>query len=424
MEHVGPPRRRTRILVRDGWRHDGHGGCQIGRWPRTDRRHDPPAVIRRSRRQKRRLVAGGTAVVALLAYVGIRAGPWRDDGWAYEGIDVHQVVAEGRFVCGEGLEERDPSSEAPLSSTRPSRMFCLDASTGEELFRDEFAGDRGDLSVVGETLLTNVNNQLRTYSVHGEPGWTALGDLLHDPVPVAAEVMVATSPRNDARLSALDLTTGEERWQLGDQVEDSVVGWSVASDGDRFYATLRTGDGADVLALAPESGEELWRSPGHIRDVGVDTAVPIDGGRTVALLVHRDDGLGRIVALDTGTGERRWEVRLPANAELVNVDGTLIVAYLREVRGFDHDGRELWRTEVANSPYSMPLPVRPPRLAVDRGALYVVGANQEGGNHVVQVDLSSGRRTDVADDVFGPMIAGGHLVVTDGDRLEGRPLDG
>lgn len=372
------------------------------------------------------VVVAVTAATAATAYLVVRASPWRDDGWRYEGLQALQLVTDGRLVCGTGWEERDPSAEPrrPPSSGVPSRLFCLDASTGEERFRRQIDNGLDDLSMAGRTLLLRGDRGLQAYSVDGDPIWDARVEVPRPEAPVVDDVMIAASALNDPQLVGVDLTTGEEMWGVDDD-EASALGSPVASDGERFYVSRWSAEEAHVAAVNPESGEELWRSPVRALQPGVEAAVPMDGGRAVALLVEGADNLGRLLVVDTTTGQRRWEVRLPARADLVQVDGALVVTYLREVRGFDREGEELWRTDVRHTPYQVPLPVGPARLLVEGDVVHLVAENRGGGHRVVRIDPSSGRQTEVADDVSGPVrIAGGHLITSEIDRVEGRPLDG
>jgi len=154
------------------------------------------------------------------------------------------------------------------------------------------------------------------------------------PVVAAGRVFL---PGPDA-LHALDLATGESVWSVGPDDQPWTNAPAVV-DGT-VYATYREPPG--VIALDPEDGTERWRA-----DVGTVTAPPVvnDDGR--CYVGTRD---GRLVALESGTGEVAWSYDLFGEAVALTFrPPTLVVGTTAgEVYAlYESDGpRELWRRKV------------------------------------------------------------------------------
>ena len=155
-----------------------------------------------------------------------------------------------------------------------------------------------------------------------------------------------------------------------------------------------------IVAIEPASGSETWRSP-LLGDVGFGlgpvAAAPFDDRSAVAFLMEGYPG--RVLVLDSATGQIRWEVDpLRDYASLVHLDGSTIVADGGGRGPYDGDDGQVW--EVASPVIERnPDLIGPGELVVDQGRLFVAGYD------VLEIDPA----TDVA-------IVGDRLIVADGAR--------
>ncbi|GAA2238073.1 hypothetical protein GCM10010413_43790 [Promicromonospora sukumoe] len=81
--------------------------------------------------------------------------------------------------------------------------------------------------------------------------------------------------------------------------------------------------GATVAGLARDTGEEVWTWEGDDTE-GMARYRTVTDGDTVAMVHLSQNGRmgGKVVALDLGTGEERWDAPVPGSA--VAVDGSLV----------------------------------------------------------------------------------------------------
>lgn len=121
-----------------------------------------------------------------------------------------------------------------------------------------------------------------------------LGDRANTPVPVGADAVAVTTW--DGRLAVLDVATGAVRHVVA--LPGDVLGPGAAGGGV-VVATWDDGLAAGVVAVDAGSGAIRWRVP-----------VPADGVSSPAVtagVVVVVTGDARVVGLDLGTGERRWQ---------------------------------------------------------------------------------------------------------------------
>ncbi|MEM9709081.1 MAG: PQQ-binding-like beta-propeller repeat protein [Pseudomonadota bacterium] len=225
-------------------------------------------------------------------------------------------------------------------------------------------------------------------------------------------------------LVALDATSGAEIWSHNFQ---SIASGAPTAAGGLVYAVTRNGIG---WALDTSNGRVRWTVP------GLSSAAGILGGPSPAVTA---DGLavfafpsGEVAAVDAATGAGRWRgiiagQRLePVASGIADVTGDPVIAgniVLAGTHGgrsaaFDRlTGQELWLSEEG----AMAAP------AVAGGAAFQVTDR----NALIRVDLATGatvwstplplfrttrpRRFDALFAHFGPILAGGRLVVASDD---------
>lgn len=352
------------------------------------------------------------------------------------------VVAQRDSEAGGGAWVKDdlsnsrmlvPWGEHVCSTTLTQVLYCLDAATGEDVFRlqldeEEMAGSPvlvGDQLVVAGSRL--MRGAVRAYSPAGDELWQAPVDVPADS-PVAAVGGVVVAIDRD-ELVALDAATGDERWSAfaPSESDDTAPEGGVFTDGTRLFTALTVVDGETlditgaIVAVDPASGAELWRSgPYDINtSVGIASAVPFDDGSAVAFYLHGgQDSPGRVVVLDPTTGATLWEVVLvDIYGSVAHVGGTTVVADGPDTRAYDAAGNELWRIGSPVIEHD-PDMSSPDELVVTGGRLFVAGSD------VFEIDPRDGRSTLIRDGVNASdvEIVGDQLIVAGIHELEAIPL--
>ncbi|WP_222919604.1 PQQ-binding-like beta-propeller repeat protein [Natrinema sp. SYSU A 869] len=127
------------------------------------------------------------------------------------------------------------------------------------------------------------------------------------PPAVAHDTVYVTSKRGEPNLTALDVATGEPRWQKSDLGSETNLSPTVA-DGLVFLVADKV-----LYALDAHSGEQQWQfEPGTVTtDDGKERgdylqrdSVAVANGTVFAL------GINQLFALDIETGDERWTDRV------------------------------------------------------------------------------------------------------------------
>gem|GEM_PF-958786 len=211
--------------------------------------------------------------------------------------------------------------------TVPGRVCAVDAETGQTVWtHDAELPVRGTPTVadgvayVGTGDPRGDDDRGAVVALHTTTGTVQWSRRLDGPVASAVACGDETVYAGTATGSvcALATDTGTTRWRT--ELDETVTGAPVLADG-RLYVVDRSG----VSALDPSDGERLWREPlaDRTRPANHDDA----GSVTVADdTLYVVDGDGGVVAVGTGTGERRWRTALSAAAATPAVaDGRLFV---------------------------------------------------------------------------------------------------
>lgn len=276
-------------------------------------------------------------------------------------------------------------ADAQLQATAVSNGAILwQADLTPEFDRGGFASG-GGLALAGEVLYatTAQGEVIALDAGSGAIRWRQrLGTILGAPV-VADGIVYVVGQNSEAW--AVDAADGRLRWQIPVPSAQSVLigGAAPAVAGGRVILPFPTGQ---ILAVLPQTGVEVWG--GFLRGgrLGVAsatvndiTADPVVVGGT---LYVGNQG-GRVAALSLQTGDARWTAGDGAYSPvMVAGDGVFFVSDRNELIRLDADtGARVWGTEL-------PFFVR----------------QQE-------------RRRKAVFTHYGPLLAGGQLVVASGDGV-------
>jgi outer membrane protein assembly factor BamB len=213
-------------------------------------------------------------------------------------------------------------------------LFALSLADGTEQWTAEIGDNRGGL-VTDETVYVPSMGVVDAIGMDGERRWRhEVGDYGFRTLAVAGGTVVfAGGGPGSATIYGLDPTTGEERWTVsdwgayttraagdrlfvgGDQIArlDPATGdaeW-VADQRAALYeapiadGTMYVADQAGAAAIATDDGTVEWTT-------SLDAHLPRPAGLTEdTLFVHRsaseEDRNRHVLALDTDSGDRRWE---------------------------------------------------------------------------------------------------------------------
>lgn len=201
------------------------------------------------------------------------------------------------------------------------------------------AVDDGKLAVgtlSGDVLLLDIaGNEIWRANVHGE--------LLAPPLLVADLVAVRTT---DGRVVALDIQTGEQRWDTVREVPSLVIRGLAAptSDGRRIYAGF---DNGKVAALSIGDGSMIWEStiaaPTGASEL--ENIVDVDGNLVhFAQEVYATSYNGHAAALAAESGEIIWRRELSSvNSPAIGQGDVFVTDVGSVVRAFDRlSGTTVW----------------------------------------------------------------------------------
>jgi outer membrane protein assembly factor BamB len=274
----------------------------------------------------------------------------------------HGTIAGGRLYVGTSF-----TSEGDL---RPPIVYAVDLATGR-----------------------------RRWQAVLEPGtdleWGA-------PVVEGDLVLIADTPSHPdsaptSRLHALHADTGRVRWKAN--LRSREQGFHTQRPLVIGGLVLTVNTSGALLAVDAGSGREVWRERRG-------PFLPLIAGTSGSLVFAVVDA--SLVALETGSGNQRWQIPLPVDERerwAVLASGTIYAVAAEQVVAIDPaSGTDRWRVRVGQA-------VGPPRRVGQR--VYVATEGQ-----LVAIDAASGSvawtsgRRAVAN---SPIAAGGRVVVTTRD---------
>jgi outer membrane protein assembly factor BamB len=211
---------------------------------------------------------------------------WR----AKVGLGFSTVVVSGRKLLTTGHDGRTKGQDS---------LVCLDAASGQELWRHSYAAPLGNKYFEGGTTGTPTIDGDRVYHLSRQ------GDFF-----------------------CLELATGKVVYQkqLATELGVEVPEWGFASSPLVEGKLVILNVGSHGTALDKAMGNVVWKSGKG--PAAYATAVPFDlnGVRCVALLTHRE-----CAAVEIATGKARWRTKFvtaydtSASAPVVH-DGTLLLS--------------------------------------------------------------------------------------------------
>ena len=301
-----------------------------------------------------------------------------------------------------GQNEPHPTAISGIGAATPER--------GEGSASATIGMERGNAGRTGEIAAQGPREEpsrLWQSAAPDESGWYQRAPVIVDGSAYAAltwwEEHGASAASGTTRgfVTALDATTGSERWRARvdtltpngwsegievsvPTVADGVVYVTVAEVVPTTGATASSEcptpsvSNGEVSCDLPDSASTDCPTPANGDEVSC--ASPFDGGAEAAVPVEAADGWTAVtfhrslVALDAGTGQERWRVPIDggfATSPAV-LNGVIYVAGVKTVHAFDTGaGREIWRFAVPGSTYD-PENAFYPELAVGGDLVYVL----------------------------------------------------
>jgi outer membrane protein assembly factor BamB len=301
---------------------------------------------------------------------------------------------------GKGNSRRHQIASSPVSEA--SRIFTLDSRSlvtaldidGTIIWQrdvgDKFEGrddaSGGGLAVKdGQLFVTTGFGTVQSLSSEtGDIFWTQDLASYGGASPTIFGNLLYISARSGSAW-AIETKTGRIRWQVaGPSSRSSLVGGPGAAVNDK-YALFPFGSG-DVFAVFRKGGLPSWnsvlsgarlgRSAGYIQDI---TGQPvIDSG-----LVYLSNSAGRMAALDLKTGQRKWTSNQGSQGDILTAGQSVFFVSDENklIRASKLDGSIIWSNQLP---------------------------------HFTKKSLK--RRTDIFVH-YGPILAGGRLILVSSDRI-------
>lgn len=262
------------------------------------------------------------------------------------------------------------------------RAYAMDTFTGEPLwdapmgslthyFSPSTAGERVLFGAQSNIASGGDPGRLSSFSFDGTEQWRRKLAVTSSPTAVEETVYLGESAESGARLRALAVGDGSDRWTAPIDA-NTLRGAPAVVDGVVYATATRAGDDTGIIvARDTADGSAVWS---RSVDAGVTAAPAVQDG---TVYIQADDG--RLRTLDADSGALGWSVRLgesgataPALAEnrLVGlVENTLVGIDLEE-------GERVWETDIGYAQIN--------GVSIAGGRAYV------GGSRLSAVDIGSG----------------------------------
>jgi len=330
------------------------------------------------------------------------------------GEDRRHRIAAQPVVSGGRVFAMDSRATVTAVAASGARLWQTDLAAG----RDAISG--GGLATDGARVYatTGVGDLVALDAASGAELWRQSFDAPVGAAPAVSGGQVFVVAR-DGSAWAVSATTGKIDWiAAGTPGGSGKIGAGApAVTGDRVILPFASGElrsvaRADGTALWAETvvGARLGRAYATVRDI---TGDPVIAGNTV----YAGSSAGRVVALDIGTGARRWQALEGAVSPVWPVGGAvfLVSDENRLIRLDARDGSIVWAVDL---PYfTKDKPRRQQRIHAQYGPVLAGGrlwiASADGalrgfdpvsGALAAEVELPGGAAA-------GPAVAGGVMYV-------------
>jgi outer membrane protein assembly factor BamB len=291
-----------------------------------------------------------------------------EDQGAVEVIDVFETspaesAAEGVVSDSTDLQEDADAEETARTGPAQAQTAAAQVAFNPEDFKKNHVGFRGYMGQgisyhknIPEAWNGATGENIKWKVAFSKPGYNS-------PVIWGDKIFISGGDAQARVVSCYNRHTGQLLWER----EVSGIPGSPASpprvtedtglaaptmsvDGNRVYAIFATGD---IIAF-DHQGNKVWgRNLGVPRNhYGHSSSLQVWGNKVV---VQYDTGTkGRMMALNTATGETLWDVDRPvtiswASPTLIEVDGKIQVVTSSDPYVMGHDletGAELWKVEA------------------------------------------------------------------------------
>lgn len=273
----------------------------------------------------------------------------------------------------------DAAASLVATGANGSTVWTTDLTPPGENALDGFGGG---VAVSGDTVFasTGFGEVVAVNTATGDIIWRQELDAAVRAAPTVLGDKVFVVARDD-KSYALDAENGRVKWRMQSASGDAGVvgGASPAAVGPVVVVPFASGE---VIGTLARNGRQIWSAAlsggrrgtvrGRLSDITGDPV--IDGDR-----VYVANQSGRLAALDRRSGERLWSIKDGSTGPALPVGGSLFYVSdeARLVRVSAEDGTEIWQTQLP--------------------------------------EFGGSKHQDDAQQHYGPVLAGGRLVVASSD---------
>jgi outer membrane protein assembly factor BamB len=283
-----------------------------------------------------------------------------DAGGREEGTGATQA---GRGIAGHPGSETAAGAGAPAPEATEAGAAGTPAYYGKEAFRENQATFRG---FFGQGISYHKNipvswngstgENIKWKVAYSKPGSSS-------PVIWGDRLFISGGDEQARVVSCYDRHSGQLLWERkADNIPGSpstmprvtddtgLAAPTMAVDGHRVYAIFATGD---VIAFDLD-GHRVWARNLGVPDNHYGHSSSLQVWKNRLVIQYDTNARGRMLALDTATGETIWDVNRPvhiswASPVLIEVDGRMEIVTTADPYVSGHDletGRELWKVDA------------------------------------------------------------------------------